>query len=196
MNGQRIVIGLIVFLLSALCITQTSIMGCSGADPADQQSTGDLSEGFSPFFRDGEGNRNGSSEWRPVSDKVLSQIEKMCLEHGLAVDKLECKKAGIQAVRCVLQARDGLSKAKELLDGLYLMYLTYPNQDTYIVEIAGGGREVEAGWDSLVVLAEAGYSFEVASEAAPSFWSTVFGQAGSESGSEDEPGEMLQTETG
>jgi hypothetical protein len=67
-----------------------------------------------------------------------------------------------------------MSREKELLDGLRMLYETFPGQNTYMVKITREGEpEMEADLAALTKVVEAGYSLDTSAGEAIDFWSML-----------------------
>jgi len=169
MNGHRIMVGAILLILCAACVLQGSIVGCSASENPDEAVTDEPAETGTPFFR--SAGDDAPSDWREVSDSVLEQISEMPKFSHLQINSIERSESGASAIRCSIGWRANLSEAKQLLDGLLLLHETFPEQNSYIVTLEGGGNaDVESDWDTMDNMVEEGYTFDVAGEEARSYW--------------------------
>ncbi len=167
-----------IFLLVGACFFLNSMAGCAGGSPPDDGDIEEVAEDGIPFFeRGGAVTEELPIEWLPVSDYVIEQIRGRHEAQGLVLESLERSSSGSRsAVRCRLAPRTGSSQKKTLLDGLYLLYLNFPGQSLYEVEVEGrGGGSMEAVWNDLVALNDEGYSFDTPSEQAAEIWRHLFG---------------------
>ncbi len=184
MTTQRLAIGLIILLLSALCIFQTTMSGCSKDTGSDADVTAEETEGEVPFFErsDNESGEPEELDWEPFSNVIVGEIESMFEGSEFRIESIEQASDGIHHfIRCSLEPHPDNSETRQLLDGLHLMYLTFPDQYRYIVEIEGSGnREVEADWNDLKELYELGYSFDTPSAEAEGIWRELFGDGESD----------------
>jgi len=178
MNGHRLTVGLMILALCAACLFQSSLAGCAGRRPSGDdgsESSGDQSA----FFDRSSRNAGGTpGDWASVSQTVIKQVEDMYGARGIALSDLERSHSGPSAVRCSLAPRLDLQPMKQLLDGLFLLYSTFPNQQVYVVSIdEWDDAEVETDWNSLVALVEEGYSFDTPDEQTEYFWNMMTGAA-------------------
>ncbi len=194
-NGQRIALGLILFILCVACFVQTSMMGCSGnGGSGDESETGSRSS-HTPFFsRSGE-DATPPDGWEPVSDKVMGQIMSMYEDSGIGIECLEKSEIGAPAIRCLLDDRDGVPVEKQLLDGLHIMASTFPNLQQYIVQINGDEEfRTEIDWNTLMTLEQNGYTLESGSADAESLWQTMMQDQEHEEVLPDDSAETVQVE--
>jgi len=169
MNGHKILVGAILLILCVACLLQGTIMGCSHAGTSDVQATAESSENETPFFR--RASDDAPINWRPVSDAVLEQIAEMPRFSSLDIKSIERGDSGASAMRCSLGQRGNYSDVKQLLDGLYLMHCTFPEQQVYIVCLDGSADcSVESNWDAMEAMVEEGYTLDVTGEEARSYW--------------------------
>jgi hypothetical protein len=188
-----------VLILAGACVFQATTAGCSSGKATESTASEDSQkEGEVPFF-ESAGNQaaseSGESGWTPVSDSILEEIAEMYGDSGLVIQTLEKDTSGsLPSMHCSLSQRDGISDTKQLLDGLYLLYLTFPNMRRYLVDVDGrSDRRVDANWNDLEELYDGGYSFETLPEDAVPFWGKLFGD--NSAGSDDDDG-TLNVKTG
>jgi hypothetical protein len=169
MNGHKILVGAILLILCAACLLQGSITGCSRASTDDAQAAAESTDGETPFFRRTGG--DGPINWRPVSDAVLEQITEMPRFSHLEIQSIERGDSGDSAMRCSIGHRSNYSEEKQLLDGLYLMQCTFPEQELYFVRLdESDDCSVQSDWDTMEAIVEEGYTFDVSGEEARSYW--------------------------
>jgi len=191
MNGQRLAIGLIILFLCAMCLIQTSMTGCSSADKSAGAAASDSADADSPFFHRTGDEDKLPDQWEPVSEKVLDQIKDMYTDSGVEIQALERSHSGAPGIRCSVVRKDAVPVRKQLLDGMYLLYLTFPGQKVYMVDLGEDTQDrLETRWEALAAFAEAGYSFETGPGETGSFWSIL-----TEGDSSDQQGKSVQTES-
>ncbi|MCX6646564.1 MAG: hypothetical protein NTY09_09425 [bacterium] len=157
MNDNRIIMSLGAFILCMVFCLQASTIGCSKNNAADDESAG-ASTNQSAFFRDNEAESNEPIEWAPVADNVFAQVIEMHEDDPISIQAIDRNVSGPSAVRCVIESLDGNSVTRDLLNGFYLLYSDFPNQNTYIVEL--NGDSVRTTWDNLKNFAESGYTYD------------------------------------
>ncbi len=197
MNGHRITIAAIIALLCVACLVQTSMTGCTSKGGSGDETADEATAEGTPFFRSSGGDGSAPVNWIPVSDYVLEQIDGMYEGQGLEIEELEKSKGASSAIRVQLAPRPGISESKQLLDGLYLLHNTFPEQDHYIVEISGEGHAgLETDWETLTALIEEGYNFESDSTEAGSCRRRFIDGVEAEEEQADEPPPVVRTESG
>ena len=169
MNARKISLVLMILTLLAMSFGLAS-MGCKGGKGTDEKAADESDSKDITFFERG-GDSGEPGGWRAISENVVGQIETTYEEYGMKVESLDRSETGSTAVRAVLSRRDGLSSEKELLDGLRMLYDTFPNQSTYVVKISReGDPEVEANVAALTKVVEAGYSLDTPAGEEMNFW--------------------------
>jgi hypothetical protein len=185
MNGYRLTVGLIIAFLCLVCFLQSSNLGCSKNDGADDASeaTDESSDNEATVFRS-SGESHGVQDWVPVSEFVLGQINDQYLDIGIVVETIEESNEAVDAVKCFLVQRDGISEVKQLMDGLLVLYDNFPNLDTYFVQIDGNADlSVSTNWDHLEASINQGYTFETSAEVAEDYMMSL--NDGTEDGDSD-----------
>ncbi len=191
MNGQRLAIGLIILFLCAMCLIQTSMTGCSSADKSAGAAASDSADADSPFFHGTSDSEESPDQWEAVSEKVLDQIKDMYADSGVEIRALERSHYGAPGIRCSLVRKEAVPTRKQLLDGMYLLYLTFPRQKVYMVDLGEDTQDrLETRWEALAAFAEAGYSFETGPGETESFWSIL-----TAADSANQQGKSIQTES-
>jgi hypothetical protein len=173
MKALRITIFLLISIVIACCIMQTTMVSCS-ANKSKTPDSGDADTGDGATFMERAGGQADQDGWHQVSETVVTQVEDNYKQYGIQVDKIERSISGEPGTRLTLSHRAGLSREKELMDGLYMLYETFPDQRSYHVEIAGvDGAAVDADWPSLEAMAQAGYTLDSPEALAAQLWGTV-----------------------
>jgi hypothetical protein len=112
-----------------------------------------------------------SGGWKGVSANVVKQIENSYKKYNIDVVTLEKSNSDSGGIRMVVGPRDGLSIQKELLDGLRMLFETYPKLDKYVVKLGSeDGPSVESTWPELVAMDLAGYTMDTPSSETAKFW--------------------------
>ena len=197
MNGQRLIIGAILLILCTACLVQGSATGCSRTG-GSQEAIAAAETDDVPFFRRASGDE-APIEWQEVSSSVLEQITDMPKYASLGIDAIERSKEEPYAIRCILTWRDALPVHKQLLDGLLLLYQTFPEQQSYIVSLDGPGNEsVQSDWDTMEAFADEGYTFDATGEEAESYWCRFIEPSGPAEGepADEQPGAVRMESAG
>jgi len=178
MNDNRIVMGLGAFILCMIFCLQASTIGCSKNNAAVEDSD-EASSANSAFFKDGETDANEPIEWAPVADYVFSQVIELHEDDPISIQAIDKNVSGPSAVKCVLNQVDGNSITRDLLNGFYLLYSDFPNQNAYVVEL--NGDSVRTTWDNLANLAESGYTFDSTDLDLDWYWGMIVSEPEDES---------------
>ncbi len=169
MNGQRVALALIIFCLFAAVLLQTTMTSCSSTDAnGNGPSAISDSEDGSFFHSLSEVDEDqGEYNWEPVSDYVLEQMIDMFENTGIVIDRVERSEIGSRAISCTVESRANVPEKRQLMDVLWILHETYPEQRAYFADLDGvRNASVETDWDVLVLFAEEGYSFDTPDEAA------------------------------
>jgi len=175
MNAQRIAIGLLLFLLCTACLVQTSMSGCA-KNPGEADIVADTGESDdSEFFnRRDEATEPEEAAWEPVSDSVFNQVQMMYEDSSVNIMSME-NATNIEAtMKCMIEYREDVSYEKQFLDGFCVFSNTFPNQDSYTVEISDG-QTYETNWATLERLGDAGYTLDSDDNDAGMFWRMIVG---------------------
>jgi hypothetical protein len=169
MNGQRVALAVIIFFLFAAVLLQTTMTSCSSNDVDDNEPSEISDSDDGTFFHSlsENGNDMGNHDWEPVSDYVLEQMLDIFENTGIEITSVECSEIGSNAVRCTVESRANVPEKRQLMDALWILHETYPEQRAYFAELARPrNTSVETDWDVLVLCAEEGYSFDTLDEVA------------------------------
>ena len=171
MNTERLTLSIIILALCSFCFTQTAT-GCAKAKGKTKE-TAEAKGGIPISFAERPSNVAPGS-WQPISGTVVSQIESQYQAHSIKVDSLERSGSGANAVRMVLMPREGVSQKKQLLDGLRVLYETFPEQDDYEARIkVDSDPGVHASWPDMLALDKAGYNYDTPQDKVDQFWSKL-----------------------
>lgn len=187
MKAHKITLSLIIFSLVVVCGLQSTSIGCS----KDKNNKGDDPDGLTdetstPFF-----NQNGDKgvtpiNWSPVSENVMIQITDMFAGENISINSIDRSDSASSAVRCSLERWEGNSRTRDLLNGFYVLYNTFPEQDSYHAEV--DDEIVISDWDTLTEFVEAGFSFDCPEEGLMEYWRIISGESEQDGDSTDMPG--------
>ena len=154
MNPQRLTIGLIFIIITGACLIQATASGCAGELKKGSDKVADKVENGGVPYEDrsvvNSSTEPGVPNWKPVSAMVMDEIRGKYTQHGLSIEVLERDNTnGLPTIHCVMSPRNGVSAKKNMLDGLYLLFETFPNLNRYMVDISDDRGHVETDWHDL-----------------------------------------------
>jgi len=168
MKNRQILISTVIIPFVAACLLQSSLTSCSREKKSDKaiEETAQTTS----FLAGSKAEQ--ATEWRAASESLLEDLRYAFKDKGIEIVNLERRGLGNKEARLTLGLRSNVSVEKQLLDGLYILFLTLPEQSKYEVRLDGEGeKSINATWEELQRLSEAGYSFESPSQTADRFMS-------------------------
>jgi len=170
-NSRGLAIGAILIFLSAMCLIQTSLTGCSSSQEASPDENQTATEEDVPFYEvDGEEPVMPTS-WEEVSDAVFEQISETYAGDGMVFRSIEKSLDTSHAVRITFRSNQNIPPVKQHLDGFLILHNCFPEQDLYVVSIDGEIADID--WDTSEALYTSGYAFDVPPIEAEKYWNRI-----------------------
>jgi hypothetical protein len=170
MKIRQLTLTFTIFLLCVCSVTQTSMVSCNKNGSKDKDADAASMDTAGGFLEKSD-NAGTSDGWKDVSANVVKQIESSYKKYNIDVVTLEKSNSDIGEVRMVVGPREGMSIQKELLDGLRMLFETYPKLDKYIVNLSReGDPSVEGTWPELVAMDLAGYTMDTPMSETAKYW--------------------------